>query len=83
MAIGISVDPYEIVKDILNYFKKRKISSISERDFIRRIEKRIKKKLSRGGKQQLLYTLEDRGIITRTKSRNGRPIIIIGDFNSI
>ncbi len=73
MVIG---DLYQIAKDVIGYFRERDVETVGEKEFMRMFEKRIGKKLSAGGKAEIIRTLYDRGKITRSKTRNGRRIII-------
>lgn len=78
--VGISIDLWNVVKDTIKFFKKRKAEKIPVGQFIKRIERRYKIKLSKESKEDILYTLEEKDVITLVKSRSGKVYVILGDL---
>ena len=76
----ISIGLWDVVKDTLNFFKRRRAKKIPVGQFIKQIEGRHKIRLSRESKKDILYTLEQGGTIKRVKSRSGKMYVILGDL---
>ena len=80
MVVGISIDLGDLIKDTIKFFKRRKAEKIPVGQFIKKIEERYNIKLSKESKDEILYTLEDEGIIKLVKSRYGKKYVILGDL---
>ena len=77
---GIPIGLWDVVKDTVNFFKRRRVKKIPVGQFIKQIEGRLKMKLSRESKEKILHDLEQEGTIKLVKSRSGKMYVILGDL---
>ena len=76
--VDVSLDLWNVVKDTVKFFKKRKNKKLPVGQFIKRIEGKYKIPLSKQSKEDILNKLQKDGTIMIVKSRYGKKYVIIG-----
>ena len=71
---------FEYATKIIQYYRKRKIRKIPLGVFIKKIEGKIRVKLSKQSKEDIINRLYSDGIIQVVTSRNGKRYIITGQL---
>lgn len=77
--VGI-IDIYQIGKEVLSFYNKRKLKKIPIKKFILQIERRIGTKLSKNSAEEIIENMEAYGEIKVITSCVGHKYIIIGNL---
>ena len=77
---GIPIGLWDVVKDTVNFFKRRRAKKIPLGQFMKQIDGRFKIRLSGESKEEILNTLEQDGTIKLVKSRSGKMYVLLGDL---
>jgi len=72
-------DALNLATHLLDKYKSRRLKKIPVGAFIRKVEMKLKIKLSKNSKEDLIQGLRNKGIHIVT-SKNGRKYIILGEI---
>jgi len=83
VEISVDINTMGLIRDLINFLRRRGPRKITLTQFMKGVEKRYGIELSKETQEEILFTLEEHGIIKIVKSKYGKKYILINPKDEI